>query len=287
MRTYGIGNRSGVSSGRKMFSNAKTEEKKTKFDFIEFLASDEKIVAPESFATFISSMKRRDGSYADNDDYDTPRPIDFYSTCWALCAIKTIGLEVEEETVEYIGRRKNAGNGSFGSGFDSGEGNIECTYWATLALRLCGKPVSPESVEYIKSFRQEDGSYGSLGYTYMALAVLGAAGCGLSREEKSKTMGYVASAFWESDKDITDCYDAAVSMNMLAAELGQGMKETVMDLIEDVEPDSENENFKLSAIKQCTGNYHAGTQTHPARGAPESMSELCHALWTRKLEAYA
>lgn len=284
MRTYSISKRFG-GSGDRLFSDTEAAKRKRKFDFFGFLVSEEKAAAPESFAGFIKSMKRRDGSYAETDDYEVPRPIEFYSTCWAVCAMKSAGVEVEKETIGYIECRKN-GNGSFGSGFDSSEGSIESTYWATLALRLCGKPVPRDSVDYVRSLRKEDGSYGTPGQTCDALTMLKAAGCGLSAEEKSETMKHIVSAFWESEfEDITDCYSAVVSLNLLDAEPGPVMKAEIAERMEGAKADSENEKFKISVIKRCIGKYHAGTQSPPG-ATPESMSEMCWASWALKLEAY-
>lgn len=284
MRTYRIEKRFGVSGSRNMFSDTKTEESK-RFDFIEFLLPDEKatITAPESFAKFISSMKRRDGSYADaGSDI-----LGIYSTCRAVCAMKTMGLEVEKETIEYLERMKNDGDGSFRSEPGSGEqGTIESTYWATLALRLCGKPVPQDSIDYVRGFRKGDGSYGTLVHTNIALTVLRAAGCALSTEEKSETVRYIVSAFWESEfDDITDCYHAVVSLNLLGAEPEPAVRAAVTNRIEEFEPESENENFKVSVIRRCVGSAHGKMRTLAGK-VPESMSETYAALLAMKLGAY-
>ncbi len=281
MRTYSISKRFGGSGGHGLFSDTWTEEKKTRrFDFLKFLISEEKAAAPESFAGLIKSMKREDGSYADAES-----DMGIYSACRAVCAMKSIGLDVDENTVEYIERMKN-GDGSFRPEPDRNEGTIESTYWATLALRLCGNSVTNDSADYIRGLRQENGSYGTLGQTCLALTVLKAAEYGLSTEEKYETIKYVVSAFWESElKDITDCYGAVVSLNLLDAAPDPMMMEKVVERMEEADEDSENENFKVSVIKRCIGKYHAGTQP-PARAAPESMSDMCWASWAMKLEAY-
>lgn len=283
MRTYNAEKRYGASSRGKMF--LPDAEQNKRFNFFEFLLPDEKatITAPESFAKFISSMKRGDGSYA----YAGSDILGVYSTCWAVCAMKTMGLEVEKETIEYIERMKNDGDGSFRPEPGSGEqGTIESTYWATLALRLCGKTMAKDSADYVRGLRQEDGSYGTLGQTCDALTMLKAAGCALSTEEKSETVRYIMSAFWESEfEDITDCYSAVASLNLLDAEPGPVMKAEIAERMDGAEADSENEKFKISVIKKCIGKYHCGAQPRP-RATPESMSEIYWASWAMKLEAY-
>lgn len=318
MRTYSTKKRFGVSAGNR-FSSAKAEEKKKKFDFFEFLVSDEKVAAP-GVAEYLDTLKYSDGSY----DFSVKTVLgrsatDIHGTCYAICALKSMGIEPSKGALDYVERLKNDDDGgqpiasatnipdiaflehlkrdrgSFRSGSEKWDGDVENTYWATLALRLGGRSISKESVDYVKSLRNIDGSYGlnkqnsdsaPLIRTRQALTVLRAAGAGFSPQEKEKTAGYILSGLGEEGfGSLDNCYDAIVSLNVLGVELGTQEREMVKLQVAAAKPSSIEKKFKAAAIKKCIG-MKLPVSVGENDEEPDSTREACYLLWLKKLEKY-
>ncbi len=319
MRTYSIEKRFGVS-GDHRFSSAKAEEKKNKFDFFEFLVSDGKVAAP-GVAEYLDTLKYPDGSY----DFSVKAVVarsapDIHGTCYAVCALKSIGVEPPKDALDYIERLKNDDDdsqaipsatnipdidrlerlkkdrGSFRSGPDRWDGDMENTYWATLAMRVGGRSIPKESVDYVKSLRNLDGSYGlsrqnsdsgPLIRTRQALTIFRAAGAGLSPQEKEKSAGYILSRLGEEGfGSLDNCYDAIVSLNLLGVELGTQEREIVKIQVAAATPSSMEKKFKAAAIKKCIGMKLPVTVADENDEEPNSTREACYMLWLKKLEKY-
>lgn len=321
MRTYSIKKRFGVSGDRR-FSSAKAEEKKKKFDFFEFLVSDEKVAAP-GVAEYLDTLKYSDGSY----DFSVKTVLgrsatDIHGTCYAICAMKSMGIVPSKGALDYVERLKNDDDdgqaipsatnipdidrlerlikdrGSFRSGPDKWDGDIENTYWATLAMRLGGRSISKESVDYVKSLRNIDGSYGlnkqnsdsaPLMRTRQALTVLKATGTGLSLQDREKTAGYILSGLGEDGfGSLDNCYEAIVSLNILGVELRTEERETVKIQVASAKPRSIEKKFKAAAIKKCIGMKlpSAVVADEPLDDEPDSVRDACYLLWLKKLEKY-
>ncbi len=322
MRTYSAEKRFGVSGDHNMFLNTKPKEKK-KFDFFEFLGSDEKVGAPD-IAEYLDTLKYPDGSY----DFSAKTVLgrsatDIHGTCYAVCALKSMGILPPKGALDYIERLKNDDDdggqpiasatnipdidflehlkkdrGSFRSGPEKWDGDVENTYWATLALRLGGGSVSKESMDYVKSLRNIDGSYGlnkqnsdsaPLMRTRQALTVLRAAGAGLSPQEKEKTAGYILSRLGEEGfGSLDNCYDAVVSLNLLCVELGREEREMVKLQVAAAKPSSIEKKFKAAAIKRCIGMNlpSAVIADENLDEEPASVRDACYTLWLKKLEKY-
>lgn len=321
MRTYSIEKRFGASGGRMFSKRAKTEEKK-RFDFFEFLVSDEKAVAP-GVADYLDTLKYPDGSYDFSAKALVARSApDIHGTCYAVCALKSMGIKPPKEALDYIERLKNDDDGhaiasatnipditrlerlkkdrgSFRSGPDHWDGDIDNTHWAALALRLGGRSVPKESVDYVKSLRNADGSYGlsrqngdsgPLMRTRQALTLLRAAGDGLSPRDREKTAGYILSRLGEEGfGSLDNCYEAIVSLNLLGVELGPQEREMVKVQVAAAKPDSIGKKFKAAVIKKCIGLKLppiAVGENSPDEKTPHSAREACYMLWQTQLEKY-
>lgn len=322
MRTYNIEKKFRASHGRHVFSTVKNEEPK-RFDFLEFLTSDEKVAAP-GIAEYLDTLKYSDGSY----DFSVKAVLgrrsapDIHGTCYAICALKSMGIDPPSAALDYIECLKNDDDGgqpiasatnipdidflehlkrdrgSFRSGSEKWDGDVENTYWATLALRLGGRSISKESVDYVKSLRNIDGSYGlnkqnsesaPLMRTRQALTVLKAAGDGLSPGDREKTTGYIVSRLGEEGFDsIDNCYEAIVSLNILGVELGREEREMVKLQVAAAKPSSIEKKFKAAAIKKCIGMKlpSAVVADENLDEEPDSTREACYMLWLKKLEKY-
>lgn len=319
MRTY-TKRFGGSDSGRKTTMFAKIRPEKKKFDFLEFMISDEKVVAP-GIAEYIDTLKYSDGSY----DFRVKTVLgrsatDIHGTCYAICALKSMGIEPPKGALDYVERLKNDDDGgqpmasatnipdidflehlkrdrgSFRSGSEKWDGDIENTYWATLALRLGGRSISKESVDYVKSLRNLDGSYGlnkqnsdsaPLIRTRQALTVFQAAGAGLSPQEKEKTAGYILSRLGEDGFGSLDsCYEAVVSLNILGVELRTEERETVKIQVASAKPNSIEKKFKAAAIKRCIGMNAVADTSDESDDEPDSVRDACYMLWLKKLEKY-
>ncbi len=323
MRTYTSEKRFGVSGGRMFSERTKTEEKK-RFDFFEFLASGDTVAAP-GVAEYLDTLKYPDGSY----DFSAKAVVlgrsapGIHGTCYAVCALKSMGIKPPKEALDYIERLKNdydegqamasatnipditrlerlkKDRGSFRSGPDHWDGDIDNTHWAALTLRLSGRSVPKESVDYVKSLRNADGSYGlsrqngdsgPLMRTRQALTLLRAAGDGLSPGDREKTAGYILSRLGEEGfGSLDNCYEAMVSLNLLGVELGAQEREMVKVQVAAAKPDSMEKKFKATVIKKCIGLKlppSAVWENSPDEETPYSAREACYTLWQKQLEKY-
>lgn len=297
MRTYSIEKRFGGPGGR-MFSKYTGRERKKKFDFLEFLVSDETVAAP-AIAEYLDTQRYPDGSYDFNAKSNTGKSApNLRGTCYAVCALKSAGLEPSPEAIGYVERLK-ASDGSFRGGpyYHSGDADVDYTYCAVLALRLGGRSVPKESADYVRSLRNPDGSYGlsrqnsnsgPLMRTRQALTVLRAAGEGLSFLEREKTTSYILSRLGEDGfGTLENCYEAMMSLNLLGVELGPEWRETVEIRVADANPDSIEKKFKAAVIKKCIGlELPLAVDENSEDEKPHSTAEACYILWLKKLEKY-
>lgn len=261
MRTYSFEKRHGVSTGGGLFSKSGSSREKEGFDFFEFLLSEDvKVAAPDWFAEHLESMKYEDGSYGfHNKVEDANTASDLYGTCYAVCAIKSLGAESPKEAIDYIERLKKK-DGSFSLGPDRDYSDMDTTHAATLALCLCGRAVPEELGEYVAGLRNEDGGYkpreedsaATLAGTKEALTILKAAGLEMSDAEKKETEKYIRARIVERGfENVKSCYDAVLSLNLMGTTPGPAELETLMEQIEKMDITSEEENFNALVIRRC------------------------------------
>lgn len=322
MRTYNARKKYGASTERRFLSVEGRKEKP--FDFFEFLVSGGKKLDAPDIMEYLDTLKYPDGSY----DFGARAVMlarsapDIHGTCYAVCALKAMGMEPPSAALDYIEGLKNDEDGraiasatnipdvdslerlkeergSFRSGPDKWDGDVENTHWAVLALRLGGRGVPKESADYASSLRNPDGSYcmgrnrggdsGFLRRTRQALTILRAAGqeeWALFTKESEKTAGYIVSRLGEDGfGNIENCYDAIVSLNLLGVELGPEERELVGGRVNAAKPSSVEKKFKAAVVKKCVGlELSAGKgQADDLPAPPSSAREALYALWLKKL----
>lgn len=293
MRTYRIEKRFGGSGGR-AFSRAGSQQRKRGFDFFGFLLSESvKVAEPDWFAGHLESMKYRDGSYGLFNKVDgAVTASDLYSTCYAVCAMKSLGIEPQKEAVSYIERLKKA-DGSFALGPNSDYSDMDTTHDATLALRLCERALPDGLAQYVAGLRNADGSYSTrkedgsatLTSTRQALTILKAAGAELSGAEKERTADYVRSRIIEEGfEKIDSCYDAVLSLHMMDAAPGPDEQESLLEMVEKADIASEEKSFKALIIREFIGDdirpHPPGTISGESR---KLMNEVYYYVSARKL----
>lgn len=296
MRTYSFEKRHGVSTEGGLFSKSGSSRENGEFDFFEFLLSEGvKVAAPDWFAEHMESMRYEDGSYGlHNKAGDANTASDLYGTCYAVCAMKSLGTEPPKEAIDYIERLKR-NDGSFSLGPDRDYSDMDTTHAATLALCLCGRAVPRELGDYVTGLRNEDGSYNpraedsaaTLASTREALTILRAAGREMSDAEKKETEKYIRSSIVERGfENVKSCYDAVLSLNLMGTALVPAELETLLEQIEKMDITSEEESFKAIVIRRCICD-----DTRPqlmdliSMKSRKLMNEVLYSILARKLAA--
>lgn len=304
MRTYDPGKRHGVPAGRALFSECAGDKKK--FDFVEFILSEDGPVVgePDWLAGLLDSKRYRDGSYEGYSNRVAAGTIsspDIHGTCYTAIVIKTIGGTPEKKALDYVEKLKTP-DGSFALGPGNRlHSDVETTHWAVLALKASGKSVPEASIRYAKSLRNRDGSYSGSGHctlemTRCALTILKAGGVELSAAERDETISYIMARIgddgierkaFEGDTDLDNCYDAAVSLNILDYELPPEKRNAVLSQLGCETPHTEEQEFRILAARKCLGAPHGKPGRKGAGEPPKSIKGACHGLWSGKLVSRA